>query len=104
MNYGDVLDTGNVYTIQSVMDHEFKSLLTSILNQGETNSWDIESKMTDHFPRNKWVCHIERNKRPYLEVTDKWPSQYACLLKDKTYYVVFRVIDEAASPGLELKI
>ena len=74
MNYESISEFGKVFTIQSVMDQEYKDQLFDILKQGVTVQSEIEDKMTQIFPKSKWVCQVERNKRPYLEVTDKWPS------------------------------
>jgi hypothetical protein len=45
-----------------------------MVKAGATLNAEIENQMNASFPSFKWVCQIERSKRPFLEVTDKWPS------------------------------
>ena len=46
------------------------------------------------FPEDKWVCEIETNRKPWLKSTDHWPSQYLCLVRDRVYFIVYRVFDQ----------
>ena len=104
MSIDSISEIDKVFTVQSIMDAEYKNVLFEILRSGETIAYEIERKMTDRFPHSQWVCKVVRNGRPYLEVTDQWPSQYICILKDKIYYVVYRDIEEVQSPSLERKL
>lgn len=45
------------------------------MSRSTLSEQEIETKMNEKFPGAfKWVCQADHLKKPYLNVTDKWPS------------------------------
>ena len=84
---------GRAVEVQSVMDKKYKELIKKTLET--TKITKLDSVLSAKYPEDMWVCDIIQNgKKPWIEKTDKWPSQYHCVQKDGVFYVVYRVYDE----------
>ena len=81
---------GKFYEIQSIMDTEYKEFFLETLKTGNE---PMAKLMCDRFPGHQWIFQIETQKRPVIQPSDSWPSQYICVCKDKTYFVCYRVVD-----------
>jgi hypothetical protein len=65
------MEIAKIFIIQSIMDSNYKNVLLNCLKNGEH---DLGNQMNTQFPESRWVCHVETRKRPFLEITAKWPS------------------------------
>ena len=77
------------------MDPKYKELVFRTLET--TKITKLDEVLNRKFPEEKWVCEIDTNgRKPWIKVTDKWPSQYLCVIKDRVFYTVYRVVDDNA--------
>ena len=93
MSIPGMTDLGRVKVIQSVRDAKYKDYVLKTLENSKTTL--LDEVMARKFPEDKWVCEIETNgRKPWISKTEKWPSQYLCVCKDRIFYVLYRVYDE----------